>query len=605
MNAPTRQTGLSMVGFLFVAAVLILVVVCRLAGDAGVHRVLLGEERPREVAARGEEPRHAARGSPCIRPDQGRRLHHVRRHPATSRSPRMATPSTPTRGLEPEAAPRQQRLAADRVRGLGLALTVEPARDADAAARRPPRPRVPSPGAARPGADPPQSFGQPQRAPRVRRRRGAQLRGRPDPLREASGHTRGRPLARPRQPRQRRRARTARSRARSGGRAEARRGRAARAAPPVLRSWRTRWRRYSAPSSSTAASRRRAPSSSASTATSSRDSTRRRGARTRRPSCRNGCRRAVFRCRPTSWSRSPARRTRRPSTSSAAFPRSPSSPRATGRAAARRSRRPRPRRWPGFPREPPRERRRIPLRPRRHRRPAQRRQVDAAQPAGRREDQHHLAQGADHPPPRHRHPHHPRHAVHLRRHAGVPDGVSLPPQRADESCRDRQPGRRRCGGAGHRGGTDAGGGPGRDRAAAARRARDRRAEQDRPDARQGRLAAADGRPRRRISVRGDRAGVGRARAGAGTAARRRARAAARGVPRVRGGRRHRPRRALPRRGVHPREDLPPSRRRDPLLDDGGHRRLPARRRPAADPRHRLRRPRCASRDPARRGRVDG
>ena len=45
------------------------------------------------------------------------------------------------------------------------------------------------------------------------------------------------------------------------------------------------------------------------------------------------------------------------------------------------------------------------LRPDRHRRQAQRGQVDAAQRAGRPEDQHHLAQGADHAPPHHRHAH--------------------------------------------------------------------------------------------------------------------------------------------------------------------------------------------------------
>ena len=61
------------------------------------------------------------------------------------------------------------------------------------------------------------------------------------------------------------------------------------------------------------------------------------------------------------------------------------------------------------------------LRPGRDRRQAQRRQVDPAERAGRPEDQHHLAQGADHAAPHHRHPHRRRDAVRLRRHAGLPD----------------------------------------------------------------------------------------------------------------------------------------------------------------------------------------
>ena len=61
------------------------------------------------------------------------------------------------------------------------------------------------------------------------------------------------------------------------------------------------------------------------------------------------------------------------------------------------------------------------LRPGRHRRQAQRGQVDAAERPGRPEDQHHLAQGADHAAPHHRHAHAGRHAVRIRRHAGLPD----------------------------------------------------------------------------------------------------------------------------------------------------------------------------------------
>ena len=51
------------------------------------------------------------------------------------------------------------------------------------------------------------------------------------------------------------------------------------------------------------------------------------------------------------------------------------------------------------------ERRSPALRPHRHRRQAQCRQVHPAQRPGRAEDQHHLAQGTDHAPPHHRHPH--------------------------------------------------------------------------------------------------------------------------------------------------------------------------------------------------------
>ena len=54
----------------------------------------------------------------------------------------------------------------------------------------------------------------------------------------------------------------------------------------------------------------------------------------------------------------------------------------------------------------------------------ERRQVDPAERAGRPEGEHHLGQGADHPPPHHRHPHGRRLAVRVRRHAGLPD----PPQ---------------------------------------------------------------------------------------------------------------------------------------------------------------------------------
>jgi hypothetical protein len=58
-----------------------------------------------------------------------------------------------------------------------------------------------------------------------------------------------------------------------------------------------------------------------------------------------------------------------------------------------------------FPPAPAAGSRRAALRPDRHRGQAQRGQVHAAQCAGRPEDQHHLAQGADHAPPHHRHAH--------------------------------------------------------------------------------------------------------------------------------------------------------------------------------------------------------
>ena len=71
---------------------------------------------------------------------------------------------------------------------------------------------------------------------------------------------------------------------------------------------------------------------------------------------------------------------------------------------------------------------------------------------------------------------------------------------------------------------------------------------------------------------------------------------------VSGGRPDRPRRALPRGGVHPREDLPAAGRRSALRDDGRHRPVRAGRRAAAHPRDRLRRQGEPARDPAGRGR---
>ena len=60
----------------------------------------------------------------------------------------------------------------------------------------------------------------------------------------------------------------------------------------------------------------------------------RRRARTPRPRCRNGCRRAAFRCRATPWSRSSARPTRRSSRSPAKSPNSRYARWAAARAGA-------------------------------------------------------------------------------------------------------------------------------------------------------------------------------------------------------------------------------------------------------------------------------
>ena len=70
-----------------------------------------------------------------------------------------------------------------------------------------------------------------------------------------------------------------------------------------------------------------------------------------------------------------------------------------------------------------------------------------AQPPGRRKSQHHVEEGADDAPSRDRHPHDRGCAIHVRRHAGIPDQASLAPERPDESRGDAEPGRRRCRGA--------------------------------------------------------------------------------------------------------------------------------------------------------------
>ena len=121
-----------------------------------------------------------------------------------------------------------------------------------------------------------------------------------------------------------------------------------------------------------------------------------------------------------------------------------------GRRRGRHSPGPLPRRAARTVADAPR-RRRVSLRLRGDRRPAERRQVDAAQPSGRPEGQHHVAQGADDAPPRHRHRDDAGRPGRLRRHAGIPDEAPLAPQRPDEPGGDAMPRRRRCDGAGARG----------------------------------------------------------------------------------------------------------------------------------------------------------
>ena len=302
----------------------------------------------------------------------------------------------------------------------------------------------------------------------------------------------------------------------------------------------------------------------------------RRSARTPRPSCRNGCRRgaagADYRIVVTDGEAHA-----RPSRSSAASPRSAWRPgegaagaaARAARAAARREARGwiRPLEQPGGPRRGERsgasERRRASLRPRRDRRPAQRRQVDAAERAGRRrrsasprarpQTTRHRITGVRTEPG----------AVRVRRHAGLPDAARSPLNRAlNRAVRDAladvdvvvfvveaaqlwpTP---RC-----------------SALLPAARARAWRRQQDRCVHRQGGAAAP---------ARGDRARHAQFAAIVPISAERgtQERLLKEGSPSscpsrpgaVRRGRADRSRRALPRRRVRPREDLPPSATRCP------------------------------------------
>ena len=188
---------------------------------------------------------------------------------------------------------------------------------------------------------------------------------------------------------------------------------------------------------------------------------------------------------------------------------------------------------------------------RRDRRPAQRRQVDAAQPAGRRAGGHHLAQGADHAPSRERHPRPRRDASSSSstRPASRRDGLQ-------RSCTTHAQSR----GAARASATwmscswvmRAGGISADDRAcwrASRRRGGDRRAEQGRPlaRARQRACRSLDACHAARFAaiVPGQRA-KGTQREAPAREIRRRA---AGGPPRYAEDEHHRPRRALSRRGA--------------------------------------------------------
>ena len=103
------------------------------------------------------------------------------------------------------------------------------------------------------------------------------------------------------------------------------------------------------------------------------------------------------------------------------------------------------------------------------RRPAQRGQVDAAQPPGRPEDQHHLAPAADHPPSHTRDRHAGRRPVRVRRHAGLAGAPRQSAQPRDESGCGRNARISRCDRAGSRGAALRPGGQARAGAAPARR----------------------------------------------------------------------------------------------------------------------------------------
>ena len=203
---------------------------------------------------------------------------------------------------------------------------------------------------------------------------------------------------------------------------------------------------------------------------------------------------------------------------------------------------------------------RVPLRHGGDRRPAEHRQVEPAQPAGRPEARHRLAQGADHAPHGERHPHHRGLPVRLRRPARLPDQARERPEQGPQPPGDRRREGLRRGGVRGRGDALRRARPRSAGAHTRGAARGRGGQQGRPGEEFPRAAAAGGAAAQGARVRRHRAGfraLGEERAGAAAGAGGTAAGRPRGLP---GGAADRPRRAFFRRRNPARKAVPAARR---------------------------------------------